>query len=106
MDFPMPVSDQPRASSAEILSAHVSMPGILWHPIGKCQRYPIMLFHNTTQMTVGGGAIVASGNAAFFAPMYFPSKSATIQFRADKQGPQDFDAAIVTASVRAKYGLK
>lgn len=53
MARPIPVRDQPRDSSAEILSAQVSMAPRLWHPIAICQRHPIRLFRNDPGMTIG-----------------------------------------------------
>jgi len=53
-----------------------------------------------------GAMAVASGNSAFIAPIHFPSETATIQLRAEREGPQDFDAAIITRSMHEAYGIK
>ena len=53
-----------------------------------------------------GAMLMANGNTAFIAPIHFPSQSATIQLRTDSEGPQDFDAAIVSKSMRDSYGIK
>jgi len=53
-----------------------------------------------------GAAMVATGNTAFIAPIHFPSQSASIQIRAEREGPQDFDAEIIAKSMRDTYGIK
>ncbi|HMM56246.1 MAG TPA: hypothetical protein PKD77_01460 [Rudaea sp.] len=53
-----------------------------------------------------GAMAMANGNTAFAAPIHFPSESATIQIRATREGPQDYDAAIIAKSMRETYGIK
>jgi hypothetical protein len=53
-----------------------------------------------------GAAMMASGTTAFVAPIHFPSQAATIQIRETREGSQDFDAAIVSRSMRESYGIK
>ena len=53
-----------------------------------------------------GAAAVATGNTAFIAPIHFPHQTATIQIRDTREGPQDFDAAIASKSIREQYGIK
>jgi hypothetical protein len=53
-----------------------------------------------------GAVAMANGNTAFIAPIHFPSETATIQLRAEREGPQDYDAAIVARSMHEAYDIK
>ena len=53
-----------------------------------------------------GAVMMASGNMLFAAPIHFPRTSAMIQIRAEKEGSQDFDATIISASMREKYKIR
>lgn len=54
MALPMPVSDQPRASSSEILSAHVLMAGTVRNSVIDCQRHSVTEFRSNRPMkTIG-----------------------------------------------------
>ena len=57
MALPMPVRDQRRAYSSEILSAHVLMAGTVRNSVTPCQRHPVTEFRSNPPMTTIGQRI-------------------------------------------------
>jgi len=53
----------------------------------------------------GNAVLTARGISRFMVSLHFPSRSATIQLRPDKDGPQDIDATAATRLLREEYDL-
>lgn len=53
----------------------------------------------------GNVFLYRSGISRFVVSLHFPARSATIQFRPDKEGPQDIDATQATTLLRKEYDL-
>jgi hypothetical protein len=53
----------------------------------------------------GNVVLTVRGISRFMVSLHFPSRSATIQLRSDKEGPQDIDATEATKLIREEYDL-
>ena len=53
----------------------------------------------------GNVFLYGSGISRFVVSLHFPTRSATIQLRPDKQGPQDIDATQAATLLRKEYDL-
>jgi len=53
----------------------------------------------------GNAVLTVRGISRFMVSLHFPSRSATIQLRSDKEGPQDIDATEATKLIREEYDL-